>query len=185
MTTFGGKHKVSQDAYHAIPPGWELEAVLEAHARLGGTFDLRAEPIPDSWPAWSKYRGVLYAIAQGVRANDPASVELAVRFIQLHLIGSYAGFLRSLLARRLKHVALSEQQRERLSAHFFGLVQSGERCQEFRQFLGLWRVIISVGERAGLEQWVGSRNGAESEFGKKLLEKLAQPARPVRRGGHR
>lgn len=177
MASYGGKHAVPTELYHSVPPGWDVESVVAIHRELGGHFDLRGELAPPTWSPLLQYRGALYAIAAGVRAGDPACVELAVRFIELHFIGFYAGFLRALMARRLKHVTLSEQQRQRLSFHFFRLVQSEERCREFKDFVGLWRSIVTPRELEELEGWILSKYGSEQEFVNVLVEKLRPDAR--------
>lgn len=145
---------VPMEIYHGVPKGWLARELIQEHARLGGSHDIAgpdaSEPGAPSWlPArydWLQYRKTLYRIADGMLAGDAACVELAVRFIELRHIGSYSGFIRAKLSRRLKHCSLSAKQRERLHAHFSGLVMRGDRCDEFRNYLGLWRRLISPSE---------------------------------------
>ena len=164
------RHGKSFEEYHSVPEGWDQESVLAAHEALHGTFDLQPMLVPQNYDPWLKYRGALYAIAEGVSSGDRASAELAVRFIELQFVGSYAGFVRELLARRLKHVELTQEQRQRLSAHFLSLLETGVHCQEFHEYLGLWRQFISEAELARVEQLVARR--AESRFGSKVLSRL-------------
>lgn len=132
--------------------------------------EIQPVQIPATRNEWFKYRQVLYNVADGVRANDAACVELAVRFIQLHFIGSYAGFIRSRMARRLKHVSLTPEQRQRLHDHFFDLVVRDERTQEFRHYLALWRQFISDDQRNSIVRLV---MGAEGESAANwLMDKL-------------
>lgn len=140
--------------YHGVPKGWYARDVIAEHERLGGTHSLRGpeatEPGAPSWMPeryeWLQYRQTLYRVADGVLAGDAACVDLALRFIELRYIGSYSGFVRSLLSRRLKHASLTEHQCRRLHVHFSSLVLNGERTQEFRDYLRLWRRIISEEE---------------------------------------
>ena len=141
-----------------MPAGWYAGDILAEYARLGGTYDLRGpdatEPGAPGWLPeryeWLQYRLMLYRIADGVRADDPACVELAVRYILLRYIGSYSGHARSLLSRRLKHATLTPMQKERLRRHFLGLVIKGERSHEFGAYLKLWRTIETRQSLEGL-----------------------------------
>jgi hypothetical protein len=153
--SYHGK-SIPLEIYHGVPQGWRREQVLAEHARLGGTFDLRGpeawEPGAPGWMpdryGWLQYRATLRQLGDGVLAGDPACVELVIRYIELRHIGSYSGFIRSLLSRRLKHVVLSESQRDRLHRHFLGMVVEGNRTLEFRDYLRLWRRIITPVEFA-------------------------------------
>uniref|UniRef100_UPI003752542A hypothetical protein n=1 Tax=Armatimonas sp. TaxID=1872638 RepID=UPI003752542A len=115
MITYGGRFKVSLETYHGVPTGWSKTELIIAHRTLGGSFDIGSPSwLPDRSPSWLpdrknwlQYRTTLYKIAEGVRAKDPACIELAVRYIELRYIGSYSGYLRTHLARGLKHASLS------------------------------------------------------------------------------
>ena len=170
--TFGGKHKRSFEEYHAVPDGWDAASLASAHATLHGKFDIRPTQIPDTWDPWLKYRQTLYNVANGVRSNDVACVELAVRFIEFHFIGSYAGFIRSRKARRLKHSPLTDKQQERLSDHFLGPLRQGERCHEFSDYLSLWRSIATPGDLAQVEQLARDNTRQHAEFLVYVLTKL-------------
>jgi hypothetical protein len=89
---------------------------------------------------------MLHRVGDGILEGDSACVEIAVRYIVLRYIGSYSGFLRQTLARRLKHATLNEDQRRRLCTHFAQLVIDGERTDEFREYVKLWRKIAATGE---------------------------------------
>ena len=142
---------IALEIYHGVPSGWRAQEIIEEHVRLGGSFDLKgpdaSEPGAPSWlPArydWLQYRETLRRVADGMVVGDAACVELAIRFIELRYIGSYSGFIRSVLSRRLKHCSLTQAQHERLHAHFSALVIAEDRCDEFRDYLGLWRRLVS------------------------------------------
>ena len=139
------------EVYHGVPKGWYAHEVRAEHARLGGTFDLTAPESTNgvhlTWMperrAWLDYRATLYRVADGSKAGDRACAELAVRYIEMRYLGSYSGFVRSRLARGLKHVELSPDQKQRLHDHFRALVLAEDRSDEFQDYLGLWRHIIS------------------------------------------
>jgi len=119
--------------------GWTAQEIVEEHRRLGGVFDLSVPEDVDYWQS----RWTLYRIADGISANDPACVELAIRYIELRDMESCTGFLRSLFARRLKHAQLADEQKLRLHIHFCTLVVGREYSWEFRDYVKLWRLIMS------------------------------------------
>ena len=159
MSQFGGKYRVQFEVYHGVPTGWAASQVLAEHEKLGGTFSLlgprATEPGAPAWlpdrDGWLQYRAMLYRVAEGVRANDPACVELAIRYIELRYIGSYSGYLRARLSRSLKSATLTTDQKQRLIAHFLNLIEKEERTEEFREYIRLWRKLISVSELSDIE----------------------------------
>nr|WP_309684441.1 hypothetical protein [Armatimonas sp.] len=151
MITYGGRFKVSLETYHGVPAGWSKTELIAIHRALGGSFMIASpeatEPGAPSWlpdrKNWLQYRATLYKIADGVRAKDPACIELAVRYIELHYIGSYSGYLRTHLARGLKHASLSAEQKERLDRVFLSMVKRGDYTCEFREYVKIWQHIAS------------------------------------------
>lgn len=173
---------IALEIYHGVPAGWRAEDILAEHARLKGSFALQGpeatEPGAPAWlPArypWLQYRQALYRVAEGVRAGDPACVELAVRYIELRHIGSYSGYIRARLARALKGAPLTEKQRVRLHRHFCALHLRREWSGEFGEYFRLWRRIIREPELAQLlaelrRQPDGERRAAW------LRERMANP----------
>lgn len=160
------------EVYHGVPKGWYAADVVAAHAALGGSFALQGqeatEPGAPPWlperHAWLQYRATLYRLAEGVRAGDGACAELAIRYIELHHIGSYSGYARARLARSLKWARLNEPQRQRLHAHSSALVTSDVRTHEFAEYARLWRRIIRADERADLAQRLTQRADAEARL---------------------
>ena len=73
-------------------------------------------------------------VSTGVRANDDACIELAIRYIELNYIGSYSGFIREKLARALKSVLLAPSHSSRLKKHFASLVAEDNCFQEFGEY---------------------------------------------------
>jgi len=136
--------------YHGVPPGWYASQIIDEHRRLGGKFDLTGpeatEPGAPSWlperHEWLQYRQTLYRVADGIAHQDDACAELAIRYIELRYIGSYSGYIRSKLYRRLKQASLSSSQKSRLDNHFLSLAIAGVRTTEFKDYVGLWRQIV-------------------------------------------
>jgi hypothetical protein len=155
VSTYHGKN-IPWHVYHGVPPGWRAEQIVEEHARLGGSFALGTPaPVeiesPYSVPeqkGWLHYRQTVRRLAEGIRAGDAACAELAIRYIELHYIGSYAGYLRARLASTLKHAALDGSQRQRLHDHFAALCLRGEQTHEFKEYFRLWRCITRPSELA-------------------------------------
>jgi hypothetical protein len=137
--------------YHGVPKGWYAGEIVTEYLRLGGTSSLliqqATEPGAPTWlperNEWLQYRATLYRVADGIVLGDSACVELALRYILLNYIGSYSGFIRAKMSRRLKHSVLSGEQCDRLHAHFTTLVVNEARSQEFAQYIGLWRRFIT------------------------------------------
>ena len=184
--TYRGR-KIPLEIYHGVPKGWYANEIAAEHARLGGTFSIAGpeatEPGAPSWMpernAWLQYRGTLYRVGDGIAFGDPACVELAIRYIELRYIGSYSGFVRALFSRRLKHVVLSDSQRIRLHRHFAALVLNDERTDEFRDYVKLWRRIVTDKE---LEDFLGVlRAQPDGERRAQELEALLRPGTAVSR----
>jgi hypothetical protein len=154
------------EVYHGVPHGWYAHEIRVEHAHLGGTFDLSAPESTNgvhlTWMperrAWLDYRATLYRVADGLKAGDRACAELAVRYVVWRYIGSYSGFVRSRLARGLKHVELSPDQKQRLHNHFCALVSTEDRSDEFQDYLGLWRRIISPDQKETLFESMSHKN---------------------------
>jgi len=180
--------------YHGVPKGWYAADILAEHGRLGGKYNISGpearEPGAPSWmperKAWLQYRQTLYRVADGVKANDAACVELAIRYIELRYIGSYSGFVRSLLSRRLKHASLTPQQNERLHRHFRELLLSGERSIEFKDYFKLWRLLITDEQKIDLLEEIEAKGEEAANWVSKNLQPNKTPlqtrrttARPV------
>jgi hypothetical protein len=171
---WGGKHDLTFEEYHSVPQGWQPPAVIETHRALGGTFDVASSPRAaiDS-RGRSDYRALWYNIADGIRAGDAACAEIAIRFIEEHLIVSYSGFARARLARALKGAKLSAPQKKRLSAHFLLLLEKGDKCEEFSEYLRLWPGVIDEADRERARAAFAKLGYAQTPFGQKLEAALS------------
>lgn len=148
----GGRFRVPWNVYHGIPVGWTKDDMVSAHRQMRGTYLIDSsfsmasgirEPTQEQL-AWFDYRRTLYKIADGVRVGDRACIELAIRYIELRFIGSYSGFIRALLARRLKHVDLDTMMQERLIRHFEMIEANRDYTAEFRDYEKLWKCIATA-----------------------------------------
>ena len=151
-------HPIPMEIYHGVPMGWYAHEIISEHARLGGIFNLRGndatEPGAPTWLPerydWLQYRQTLYRVADGVLTGDAACVELAIRYIELRHIGSYSGYIRARICRRLKHATLMPTQRSRIHQHFAELVINDELTHEFSEYVKLWRRLITDAELESL-----------------------------------
>ena len=143
---------VPLEIYHGVPAGWSSSEVIALHQSLGGTFPISGadatEPgapqgLPDRYN-WLQYRETLRRIGDGVKAGDPACVELAIRYIELDYFGSYSGFIKARFARLLKSHKLSSSQVRRLGIHFSSLVNAGRCFEEFKEYKKLLKKIERV-----------------------------------------
>ncbi len=171
----GGKHNLSFEDYHAIPERWTPAVVLAIHKTLGGNFDIATRPrVAVGGRGRSDYRALWYNIADGVRAGDQACVELAIQFIEEHLIVSYSGFARSRIARALRHCSLSQSQKGRLSAQFLTLLATGNRCEEFSEYLKLWPLVVNSSDRKRAIAIVSMQPIASPQFRDKVMTIIGQ-----------
>ena len=142
---------IAFEIYHGIPKGWSCSELVEIHESLGGTFTIAPlEKIRPEMPPriihrynWLQYIETLRGIAQGIKAGDPACVELAIRYIELNYFGSYSGFLRARFARLLKSQSLSKSQISRLNKHFEFLIKSNQCFEEFKEYNKLRKKLSS------------------------------------------
>ena len=158
MTRVYHGRTIPLDVYHGVPRGWRAGEIRREHSKLGGTYDLDGpdalEPgapsfLPDRYK-WLQYRQTLYRVVEGVRQGDLACVEIAVRYIELHHVGSYSGYVRVRLARALKSAALSEAQKRRLHDHLSAMIIKQEKVDEFKDYLKLWRLFVGADRKSAL-----------------------------------
>lgn len=163
---WGGKHQLTFEEYHSVPVRWSAEGLEEQRRTLGGTYDLGYAGHPRA------HQSMWYNLANGVRAGDAACIELAVRFIEDRFISSYSGFARAKVARALKHATLSRDQSMRLSSHFLGLLEKGDRTEEFSEYMRLWPNIITSADRKRALELAEGMNAKAPQFHGRLIEIL-------------
>ena len=138
------------EIYHGVPKGWSKAELIALHNMLGGTFAIEeeeaTEPGAPSWLPdrynWLQYRATLRRVAKGIKHEDPACIEIAIRYIELNYFGSYSGYLRARFAQLLKPQALSKTQQTRLKNHFDYLVKTKQCFPEFREYNRLRKQLI-------------------------------------------
>lgn len=170
---WGGKHELTFEQYHAVPERWAAMGIARQLEALGGTFDLGYSTANPEPPGVRAHRSMWYRLSDGVRAGDSGCIEIAVRFIEDRFISSYSGFARARLARALKHVPLSPAQRARLSGHFLDLLESGDKSDEFTEYLRLWPRIISAEHRERAQRCAESIALSSPRFARRVVAALA------------
>lgn len=79
----------------------------------------------------------LYQLADRLLLDDPEVVELCVAFIEADTPGNWHGRARAMMARRLKHCTLSEQQRTRLIEAILARLAGGRFAEQFKDQIRL------------------------------------------------
>lgn len=178
MVHWAGKHQLSFEQYHQVPVIWQVAPLLELHQQLGGWFALASTPrlaLRADRPQLSHNHVALwYNLADGIRAGDSICAELAVRFIEAHLIVSYAGYARLRLLRALKNTALDAKQKFRLSRHFLLRLQQQDREPGFHEVLRLWKKIIPPEHLLKVKQLVLTTGQQDDKFTLQLLNAFFQ-----------
>ena len=77
------------------------------------------------------------AIADELLSGDRNAVEAAVRFVCAETKNLWHGRGRALMCRRMKHMELSRDQRDRVVAAILGRLSSGDFSEQFRDQLRL------------------------------------------------
>lgn len=126
--------------------GWQARAdkVNAAHAKLGkGSPEERAAAVTNFHRAIAAaYPPDFDADYRKLKARDPAGVETAISFLEADPWFFRTGYIKARLARFLKTVELTQQQRQRLRNALIAIVQSRHRT-EFREMCRLARALAT------------------------------------------
>ncbi|HEX6289972.1 MAG TPA: hypothetical protein VFZ66_12320 [Herpetosiphonaceae bacterium] len=79
----------------------------------------------------------LHALADWLLLQDPAAIERCVAFLEAETYGCWHGRARALIARRLKHCALSQEQQARAIDAILKRLVSGRFSEQFKDQLRL------------------------------------------------
>ena len=153
---------------------WSVEAAKQRHIelrlRLGGMDGFVLEP-----RTYTNHRGITWiynimdSVADGVQLGDNACIEMAIDYIQADVMGSSTGYIRERMARALRHVQLTEQQKARLAEIF--LRQMKQQClhQEFREYIRLFKTIGVDPYRMRIEGYAKSHKQFIQRAARRLL----------------
>ena len=112
--------------YDYNPEGnWSLASVQKKYIELRnllGSED-RFELVPKTYTnsggiTW--IYNIMDTVADGVKLNDKACIELSIGYIEDNIMGTYTGYIRESMARSLKNATLTDLQKNRLIKVFYG-----------------------------------------------------------------
>lgn len=84
---------------------------------------------------------VMYPIIEGMKADNPACVQIGIEFIEENAKFPFGKSLKAGSARALRRTSLTEQQKDRIRRRVFGLLAAGHIPHEFRDYARLVRRI--------------------------------------------
>jgi hypothetical protein len=134
---------------------WSAQAVrrryLDYRARYGegSRRDLKPREHVEGDVRW--IYPIMEAVADGIRAGDPACVDLGVEFIESAHKQPFGRILHARVARALRRTALSAAHVTRLRARILAMLVAGQVPHEYREYAKLLR-------RIGLgDTWAATR----------------------------
>ncbi len=96
---------------------------------------------------------VMDEVIQGIKANDPACVEIGIEFIEEDTKFVFGKLLKSRTARVLRRATLTEAQKDRIRRRVFAMLSAGHLAHELRDYSRLAATIgfsrSAVPERFG------------------------------------
>ena len=111
---------------------------------------------------------IMDAVADGIQLEDRACIELSVEYIKDNIMESTTGYIRERMARSLRHVTLSKDQKERLALSFMTQLEQQTLHKEFREYIRLFKTIGVEPYRKIIEKYLNSKK----EFIRRAAEKL-------------
>ena len=126
---------------------WSEMTVLQQfenlHSKNHSHFELNAEPVHNKH--FIHIPSIMPQVATGLLVNNYACIELSIEFIKDNIMESGSGYLRALMARRLKSCPLEERQASNLRRIFFTQLKNGKMHQEYKEYIKLFKK-IELGE---------------------------------------
>jgi hypothetical protein len=127
---------------------WSVEEVQKRYASLREATGLAPSGVDlqprvfrnDGGYAW--IYSVMERVADGLLVGDEACIELSIDYIVDDIFHTTSGYIRARMARRLKHVVLTDAQQDLLRAHFMNLLREGETPHELREYT---RLFVRIG----------------------------------------
>lgn len=106
-----------------------------------------ASAFPTPWPKIHRQGDtrwiypIMDAIIDGIRAQDPASIEIGVEFIEADGKFPFGAGLKAKTARALRHVDLPHALQERIRRRVVSMLIAGNTPREYREYARLLRKI--------------------------------------------
>jgi hypothetical protein len=127
------------------PGDWSLEGVRRRYAEAAqrsGQTEVRDLTLPEL--SSSGQRGVnpvIERVIAGAKDGDPASIEVAVQFVESGHRQAFGRILHANAARALKQASLTKGQAERLRHRILSMLVDGDVPHEFHAYVRLLRKI--------------------------------------------
>jgi hypothetical protein len=124
---------------------WTVEAVTqryEAHSKRHGRAtlrDLRPHDHREGDVRW--VYPIMDAVADGIKAGDPACVDLGVEFIESAQKQPFGRILRARVARSLRQTSLTSEHVTRLRVRILAMLVASQVPREYREYAKLLRRI--------------------------------------------
>lgn len=117
----------------------------------------------------------VHTLADHLCAGGPDAVERCVRFVCAETRGHWHGRGRAMMCRRLKHVALSQDQQRRLLSAILQRLTSGRFAEQFRDQL---RLALHLNQEATYTLARGALQ-SEKEYVRRLAHWVLSRAHPT------
>jgi len=125
---------------------WSLESVTSRYeilrSSIGGTsgFVLESRTYTNNGGITWIYN-IMASVVDGVKLRDPACIQLSVEYIEANVMDSTTGYIRESLARILRHVDLTNDQKRRLARIFICQLEQKNIRKEFKEYIRLFKTI--------------------------------------------
>ena len=153
---------------------WSLENVQERYRELrillGGAEGFALEPRTYTNQKGAKWiYNIIDAVADGIQLEDNACIELAVDYINDNVMDSTTGYIRERIARSLRHVELTEDQKKRLASSFLMQLEHQDLHKEYKVYIRLFKTIGIEPYRKEIEKYLNSKKEFIQRAATKLL----------------
>ena len=124
---------------------WSIDKVMERYRKLsqqlGRTEDFDLQPKSSSQGSKTRVFNIMDSVTDGIEFNDKACIELSVNYIEANVMTSYSGYIRERMARKLRQVELTDNQKQRLATTFIRHLNNRSLYQEYRTYIRLFKSI--------------------------------------------
>lgn len=146
-------NRMRPDSASCRTPSRKPWSIVEREIRNGVNGKRRASSstlrmMPWPFPAVSTLRALL-------ARHDPATIEMAVRFLEVDPWFFRSGYIKAELMRQLQRVAFTDELRRRLQRVILNRIQSNKTPREFRWYGRLARTVTDAGFQKEVAALVG------------------------------
>lgn len=141
---------------------WSVEAVKQRYSELrillggAGGFELNPRTYTNKG-GFTWIYNIMDAVTDGVQLGDNACIQLSIDYIKDNVMGSTTGYIRERMARALRHVELSENQKKQLARVFLQQLEHQNLHKEFKEYSRLFKKIGVEQYRNEIEKYTSSK----------------------------